>query len=523
MGKGKLIVRGTMVIFVFTLLSRVLGLGREAAIAYRFGATGMTDAFMLAFTIPNFFYKVVGMTLATVIVPIFADYSAQGRRDEGWRVLSLVINAVLAVMGVMVLVGVVGAPYITDVLGGGFTPEIRQLATGLTAAIMPSVLFMSLAGVLGGILNGNDIFWAPALGPALMNIVMITSALVVCLRFGIYGLAVGTVVGACLYAMVQIPALRRTGFVYSLALSYRDPAVRRVVSAMWPVLLTSGIIHVYAMIDLRFGSGLTAGSITALNYARKLINLPQALFVTAVTTAIFPTLSRLVVEGKKAEMSLILQKGVRAILLPAIPGAMGLLVLRVPVVTLLFQRGAFDSKATIMTADALRYFTLALVGLCLHLPLTRGFFALGDLKTPFWAALLSIGMKAVLSSLFIGPLQHSGLALATSLTIFLNAIALAGILQYRVPGLFDRAFMQFVGVTLFLTGVMGSVVFGVDGLLALYCGDAWWGLALRVGLDIAVGALVFVIGGVILRLDEVQLLGREIRKLRKTKFNSTNV
>ncbi len=354
-----MIARATVVILALTLLSRFLGLGREMAIAYRFGATGTTDAFLVAFLIPYTFYGVVGMALATVIVPLFAEYAAQGRREEAWRVMSLVVNAVLVVLGGLALLGVAGAPLIAWVLGAGFPEETLQLATVLTAVLMPSIVFMTLAGVFGGILNANNIFGPPAFGPAAMNLAIISAALVGSVMFGVYALAVGALAGAVLFALVQWPALRHVGFRYSRTLSFREPAVRRVVGLMWPVVLTSGIGSLYLMIDWRLASGLAEGSIAALNYANKLMQLPQGLFVTAVATAIFPTLSRLAAESRLAELAGALRRGMKVILLLAVPGAVGLLVLREPVVALLFERGAFDARATAMTAGGALVFGAA--------------------------------------------------------------------------------------------------------------------------------------------------------------------
>ncbi|MDI6630859.1 MAG: murein biosynthesis integral membrane protein MurJ [Bacillota bacterium] len=503
MSTGRIVARATVLILALSLLSRLLGLGREMAIAYGFGTTGTADAFFVAYTIPYVFYGVVGVALTTVIVPVFADYAAAGRREEAWRVLSLVINVSFAVMAVLALLGAAGSPFIARTLGAGFPPETMELAADLTAVMMPAIIFMTIAGIFAGILNANQVFGPPALGPATMNVMIIAGALVGAGWWGVYGLAAGAVAGATAFALVQLPALRYVGFRYSLSFDLRHPEVRRVVALMLPVILASGIMQLYTLIDWRLASGLAEGSIAALNYANKLMNLPQGLFVTAVTTAIFPTLSRLIAEERRADMAAALQRAVKVVLLLGIPGAVGLILLREPIVTLLFERGAFDARATGMTASALLFYAVGLAGLCLNLPLTRGFFAMKDTRTPLLIAGFTVVVKLALSLMLVRVLQHAGLALATSLTVLLNMFILSLLLRRRLPELFDRAFFRFVAGTAAAAAVMGVGVFMLDAFLAARLAAGSLALMVRVGLDIAAGALLFGAAGLVLRLDEL--------------------
>jgi putative peptidoglycan lipid II flippase len=503
MSAGNAIARATVLILALSLLSRFLGLGREMAIAYGFGTGGTSDAFFVAYIIPYIFYGVIGMALTTVIVPVFAEYEAGGRRDEAWRVFSLVTNTVFLAMAALALLGVAGAPFIAGTLGAGFKPETLQLATRLTAVMMPAIVFMTVAGVFAGILNANKVFGPPAFGPAAQNFTIIAGALIGGKIWGIYGLAGGAVAGAVVLGLVQLPALRYVGFKYYFHMDMKHPEVRRVAVLLLPVILMSGIMQVYTLVDWRLASGLAAGSISALNYANKLMNLPQGLFVTAVATAIFPTLSQLIAENRQGEMARVLQRAMKVILLLGVPGAIGLMVLREPVVTMLFQRGAFDAQSTSMTAGALLFYAIGLAGLCLNLPLIRGFFAMHDTRTPFIISAATLVVKIMLSLVLVRFLQHAGLALATSLTVILNMFIFALILRRRLPGLFDRPFFNFASRVLVSAGLMGFAVYGLDGLLAVRLPGSGLALIARVGTDIIMGAAVFVAAGLILRLDEL--------------------
>ncbi|MEW6447729.1 MAG: murein biosynthesis integral membrane protein MurJ [Bacillota bacterium] len=515
MSNGGVIARAAIVVLALSLLSKLLGVGREAAIAHGFGTTWKADAFYVAYIIPYIFYGVVGAALTSVIVPVHAEYMANGRREEAWRVLSLVINVTSGVMTLLAVLGVVFAPLLARALGAGFEPGPMQLAARLTAVMMPAVVFMSLAGVFTGILNANNVFGPSAFGPASMNIMIILGALAGAKFLGVYGLAAGVVAGAISFALVQLPALRFVGFRYSLCFSVRHPEVQRIAVLMIPVLLASGIMQVYTLIDYRLASGLAEGSIAALSYANKLVNLPQGLFVLAVTTAVFPTLSRLFAEEKRAEMAATLRRAIKMILLLGIPGAVGLIILREPIVALILERGAFDERSTVITANALLYYALGLAGLCVNLPLTRGFFAMKDTRTPLYISVASVGVKLIFSLALVRFLQHCGLALATSLAILTNMFVLAWLLERRITGLFDRTFFGFTGGVCLSAVVMGFAVYLLDGWLGTLLGGKGLMLLFRVGLDVAAGALVFAAAGLVLRLDELVYVLQRLRGFRQ--------
>ncbi|MEW6459408.1 MAG: murein biosynthesis integral membrane protein MurJ [Bacillota bacterium] len=504
MSTGQVVARATIVVMIMLALSRVLGLGREAAIAHQFGATHATDAYLVAYTIPNIFYAVAGIALATVIVPVFTEYVTRGRREEAWRLCSLVTNALILFTVVGSLIGMILAPAVVGVLGKGFAPETFRLSVQLMMIMLPSIVFFSLAGLFTGMLNANNVFGVPAFAPAAMNIVIIFGALFLGNYYGVYGLAAGVVGGAAAMALIQVPVLRRAGFRYRFELNLRHPEVKRVLYLMLPLTLGLSVNQVYLMIDWVLASGLAEGSIAALNYANKLIQLPQSLFVLAVSTAIFPTLSRHIAEGHPAEMARTLSRGVKVVLLLTVPAVAGLVLLRVPVVTLLFERGAFDERATAMTAAALLFFAIGLVGHCLVMLISRGFFAMQDMRTPVVVTIGTLTVKGGASLLLVGPMAHAGLALATSVTALLNAVLLIFLLQRRLRGgLITADLVRFLVGVLVATGVMGLAVVLADAVLAGLFPAGGLGLLARVGLVIMTGTIVYFFAGILIRLDEL--------------------
>lgn len=512
------IARATILLLALALLSRVLGLVREMVIAWRFGASAETDAFFVAFSLPYAFYAVVGGSLTAVIVPLLAEYEARGQHEEAMRTASLVINTVILAIGVLAMLGMIGAPQIAWLLGGGFDAPTLQRAAQFTTLMMPSIIFMSVAGVLAGILNHRHVFGPPAFGPVTMNVIIILGAVVGGAWAGIEGLVAGTVLGAIAFMAVQLPALRRAGFRHRWTFSLKDPAVKRIAGMLWPVILVSGLGFFYTVIDFRLASGLAEGSVTALNYATKLIQLPQGLFVMAVTTAIFPSLSKLAANARPEEMAALLRKGLRIILLLAVPATAGFVVIGQLLIELLFQRGAFGPEATNMTSSALFFLSIGLVGFCLNLPLIRCFHALSDRRTPLLVGMISVTIKLMLSLVFVETMQHSGLALATSLTISLNVVVLAVLLQRRLPNLYDDTFLLFVRNIAIVACVTGGVVYVFDGYLIALAGQAGVVTVLRLLADILVGIIVFTLGTYIARVNEVGSLLSRMVMVAKTVF-----
>lgn len=522
MSTGQVVARATIIVMIMSGLSRLLGLGRETAIAHQFGATSATDAYLVAYTIPNIFYGVAGLALATVIVPIFAEYVAKGRRDEAWRLCSLVTNALVVFTVAAALVGMLAAPLIVGLLGQGFPPETFNLAVQLTIFMLPSIVFFSLAGLFMGILNANNIFGIPAFGSAAMNIVIIFGALVLGRFYGVYGLAAGALGGALTMALIQIPVLRRAGFRYHFIFDFRHPEVKRVLALVFPLTLGLSVNQIYLMVDWVLASGLAEGSIAALNYANKLIQLPQSLFVLAISTAIFPTLSKQIAENKPAEMAATLRRGIKVVLMLTIPAGAGILILREPIVTLLFQRGAFDARATEMTAAALLFFSIGLIGLCMVMILSRGFFAMQDTRTPVVITLSTLVVKFGASLALMGYFAHAGLALGTSITALLNMVILAYLLHRRLPVL-TADLLRFLGGVIAAAAVMVLVVHFTDAFLAGVFAGSGMALLIRIILDIIVGALMFFVAGFLLRLDELINVARFGRSVLGAKLYAFRV
>lgn len=515
---GKSVTRAAIVIMVMNLISKVLGFGRETVIAKQFGATSFTDAYLVAYTIPYFLQMVLGMALVSAIVPVVTKYIVQGSEKEAWRISSITLNWTVLFMTVFTIIGVIGARVLVYVTAYGFDEATAGLATEMTIIMFPSVIFMCAGMLITGILNAKKYFAVPAFVPGFTSLVIIISVLFLG-KYGIHYLAWGTLVGMTGAMIIQIPVLKKVGFRYYWDWNLRHPEVKKIFAYILPIFLGTAVNQLYLAINRYFASALSEGSISSLNYASKLMNLPLGIFVLAVSSAIFPTLSEQAVQGDRDLLGTTMVRGLKMVLLITLPAAAGLIALRVPIVKLLFERGAFDALATQMTADALLYFCLGMFAMAVNMIITRAYYAVGDVKTPLIIGMLSIGVNIFVSIVLLRYMNHSGLALANTLASIFTAIFMYISLKRHLPRLYAKKLLTSGGKSIIasvLTGLSASVtfIFLEDKFLTVYAKDTKI-LLFKVAVSIFVGVIVYGLSVLILREEETIGFVHRVLKVRK--------
>jgi putative peptidoglycan lipid II flippase len=454
---------------------------------------------------------VAGGALGSAFIPTFTAYLEQARREEAWRIASGVVNAIALIMIVLAgLAALFARPIVAGVLAPNFEPEKQALAASLMRIMMLSPVIFSISGLMMGILNAHQRFLLPALAPALYNLGIIGGAIFLSPSMGIYGLAWGVVIGALLHLLVQVPGLLALKMPYRPVLDVRHPGVREVARLMGPRVLGLAIVQVNFWVNTALASGMVEGSIAALSRAWVIMLLPQGIIAQSVANAVFPTFSIHAARGERDQLRGTLGQVLRMVLFLAIPASVGLIALRVPLVRLLFERGAFTPDDTQATAWALLFFALGLVAHSLVEIVTRAFYALHDTRTPVLvgaaAMLLNVALSLTLirvmggaESLVRGP--FAGLALANSIATTLEGIALVALIRPRVGGLEGRR----LAVGMLKAGAasagMGAALWAllpvIEGL-GQYLGPL---------VGIAAGGAVFGVLAVLLRSEEVRLIG----------------
>ncbi len=492
------------IIAAASLCSKILGFFRETALAAVFGATKATDAYLVASIIPWMLFSVASSALTTTLIPVFTRRLHDAGAEAGDRFINTLINFVLLFCLVMVLLGVVFAPLLVRIVAPGFQGETARLTVELTRILLPMMIFLGLAAVLTGYLQARQRFTWPALVGIPFNIIMILAIILGGRAWGIAAAAAGTVLATVSQLFTMAPGLK--GFRYRLLLDWQDPGLRKLGRLIIPILLATGAGQLGLVVDRMLASGLAEGSISALNFGSRLTQLPLGIFIMAVTTVLYPTFSQFAAEGDLGGLRRALVAGVRVSLFLTIPMAVGLIVLREPIVRVLFERGAFDSRATSMTAYAVLFFSLGLVPMALREVISRIYFSLQDTITPMLLGLGAVAVNIGLNFLLVRPLAHGGLALATSLASFFAVVLLFSCLRRRLGGLGGREMWDCCWRVALAAALMGC---GVSGFYRMAAGlAAGRGFLADAGLllvSICLGVVLYALGVVLLRLPETGL------------------
>ena len=471
------IARNVLIVAASFGLAAAAGLFRNAVIAASFGIGAQLDAYYAAFKLPDLLFTIVaGGALATAFIPVFADYATTADRKEGctsrqaaWRFTAAILNWVVLIVTSLALLAALLAPLVVRTfIAPGFDP-FQQAET---AAVMRIVLFSTVifgaSAVLGSALNGLKHFLLPALAPAVYPLGIAAGALWLSPTMGVRGMAIGAVIGSALHLAIKIPALVKYGFRWSPVLHLGDGSLRRVVILMGPRVLDLGVFHLTLLATTNLASRLESGSVSALEWGWDAMQLPETIIGTAFGLVAFPTLAELAARGDREELRRTLGESLRIVLALAVPAAAGLVLLGRPLLALLYQRGEFDAAATEGVYQALRMYALGLAGhSCLELA-ARAYFAEKDTITPLLLASASAVLNILLGVILMGTLGHAGLALANSIAITLEVLALLFILSNRWGGVEGRETAVQLARVLGATAIMALAVLGVSAVSKSY-------------------------------------------------------
>ena len=476
-----------------TLLSRILGFVRDTVIARVFGAGLATDAFFVAFKIPNFLRRLFAEgAFSQAFVPILAEYKSRRGEDE-WRDLIDYVSGVLALaLFVVTLLGVLAAPYIIYVSAPGFAkdPAKFNLTVDLLRITFPYILFISLTALAGGILNTFSRFAVPAFTPVLLNLSFIVFTLWLTPYFDppAKALAWAVFTGGVLQLAFQAPFLLRLRALPRFKLNFRHEGMRRVLRQMVPALFGVSVGQISLLLNVIFASFLATGSVSWLYYADRLMEFPAGMLGVALGTILLPSLSKHYADQSSAAYSALLDWGLRLTFLLAAPAAVGLALLAMPLITTLFMYGAFSVADAVATRAALVAYSIGLLGLILVKVLAPAFYARQDIRTPVKIAVVTLVITQVMNFAFIGPLQHAGLALATGLGSCLNAGLLYYLLHQRAIHMPQPGWAMFLLKLLLAVGAMGVLLWGIAGDATLWLSLQVWGRVARLAWVVALGA-----------------------------------
>ena len=412
-----------------TLASRILGFVRDAVVAQVFGADPVTDAFLVAFRIPNILRRLLAEgALSTAVIPVFTDYAMTRSRDELLRMLRAVLGAALIVLGLTSALGVVGAPWILTVIAPGFAADPGQfgLAVTLTRFMFPYLLLVGLAAFAMGVLNSQGRFFAAALGPAMLNVGMIAAVLALAHQIEppVLSLALGVLLGGIGQLLVQVPDLRRLGLLATPSGELRHPALGRIARLLLPAVFGLAAVQVMVFVNTLLASLLPVGSISFLYYADRVMEFPLGIFGIALASASLPAMARQAAAGDTRGVAGTLNFALRLAVYVSVPATVGLVLLSTPITRVLFQRGRFGPEDTAATAIALIWYAVGLVGFAGARIAAQAFYAVARPGVAVRLGALAIAVNLLAAVILMHPMGHGGLALASSIGAYVNLFGL---------------------------------------------------------------------------------------------------
>jgi putative peptidoglycan lipid II flippase len=507
-------VRSAGLIGIATMASRLLGVAREMALAWVFGAGTQMDAFNVAFRIPNLVRDLFAEgAMSAAFVPTFTRTLASRGKPAAWRLGNLVLNALLLVTGTLVVLGIVFAEPITHAIAGdefSAIPGKLELTTQLTRIMLPFLTTVAIAVALMGMLNSLHRFFLPALSPAMFNVATIFCAVAVVPLMPLVGLppiagiAIGTLLGGLGQIVLQWPSLHREGFRYSPVLDFRDPELSEVLRLMIPGTLGLAAVQINVFVNTYLATTQPEGSVSWLGYAFRLMYLPIGLFGVSIATAALPTIARQAGEADKAAIRGTVSRGLRLMLSLNVPATVGLIVLARPIVELIYERGRFGPGDSAATAAALMFYAPGLLGYSAVKIASPTFYSLKDSRTPVIVSVLSVAANLALNLWLVQVLSFRGLALGTAIAAVLNAVILLALLSQRLGGLDGRRLAISATKISVASALMGAAVwFGAAWLETAVPGSALSIRAIRVFTSIAAGVIVLIIAARALRIEEL--------------------
>jgi putative peptidoglycan lipid II flippase len=503
------LVRSAGILMTAFFFNKILAIGRQIIIAGTFGTSAEYDAFVAAFRLPDILFMLIaGGAMGTAFIPILSRRITMRDSDDpdGWQLTSAVLNTLLlTAIVVSTLLAIFAMPLVQWLVAPGFSPEYQRLTANLMQLTLLSTIVFSISSLVGAVLHTRQHFILPAIAPLLYNGGIIVGALFLVEPFGVYGLIWGAVLGSVAHLLIQLPGLFYYGVRYTAVLRWNDPDLRQILRLMGPRVLNIVVIQINFVVIFNLASRLGEGGVSALDYGWDLMQMPQTIIGSAIGIVLFPTLSELAARNDIPLLRQTLAQALRIILALAVPATIGLITLGYPVVQLLFERGEFGPDSTAAVFQSLAFWAVALVAHSALEVVNRVFYAQKDTITPLLSSVVSMFINLGLAILLVQPLRAGGLALSNGLAVTVEVLIMLVIAQRRLGGIQAKDLVNTLTRSLLAALAMGGAIVAFTTVVT--------GLhpALTVGVGGLLGVGVYLVTGLLFRLEEVQYLFRVLR------------
>lgn len=499
------VAKATIYLMIATIISKILGFGREIVLAYAYGAGMYSDAYIAAMNIPIVIFSIIGTTLGTILIPMYFEVSNELGEHSALNFINNVFNIVIIICVSMGVLGFVFAEQLVKIFATGFPKQTLLLAVDFTRVTMIGVVFTGLSYIMTGYLQIKNNFTIPGLVTIPRNIIIIIF-IIFSSKYNPYIMIWGTVVGLLAEFLFQLPFAKKAGYKYKPYINIKDKYIKKAVLLIGPVLIGVAVNQVNAMVDRNLASGLAEGSMAALNYANKLNGFVIGLFIASIAVVIYPILSQLSVEDDNKKFINSVAQSINSVILLVIPISVGAIVLSTPIVKLLFQRGEFDYRATSMTATALGMYSIGMVAFGLRDILNRVFYSLQDTKTPMINGIISMVLNIILNVVLVKYLGLSGLALATSISAIFCIFLLFRSLKNKIEYFGQERIKITTFKSLIAALVMGIITYLSYNTINEILVSGFIRDVISLFGSICIGGIVYIMLLFILKVEEISLV-----------------
>lgn len=491
---------------IITIVSKFVGFGRDIVLSYYYGATSITDAYLVSLTIPSVIFSFIGTAITTGYIPMFSKIESLEGTERGNRFNNNLINMLLLFCTALVVLGTVFSGPLVHLFASGFEGEVFHLATRFTRIGLLAIYFTGILSIFTGFLQIKGNFAIPALIGFPLNVIMILS-IIISAKSNVTILALGVVLASLSQVLLVLPFAYKNGYRYCWTIDFKDEHIRTMVYLALPLIIGVSVNHVNVLVDKTLASRIAEGGISALNYAYRLNGFLETVFVASITTALYPAMSKMVVEDNIDGLKKSVSEAISTINLLVIPATVGALLFAKPIVNLLFGRGMFDEKALALTSSAFLYYSVGMIGYGLRLVLMRVFYAMQDTKTPAINAAIGVGLNIVLNIILSKYMGIGGLALATSISAIIVVIMLFVNLRKKIGAMGIKTMsLSFIKI------VVASLVMGIVARLGYFAFGLKLSPNLSLILSIALGAGFYFILIYFSEIPEVDALISSVKR-----------
>lgn len=449
----------TTLISIGSIFSKIFGFIREVAIAAFFGASYFVDAYLVASMIPKLLFGIISEAITTTIIPLIIEYKIKLGQKSVAELINSITTIMVLVSVLIILIAEFFAHYLVNFIAPGFDKEALEITIKMTRAMLPIIIFLGLSGLAAGMLQSQKRFLFPSFVGIPSNISIILFLFILAKSWGIMALAVGTVAGIFAQWLFLSYDIRKLEFRFKPQINLKHPGLKKMGLLILPVIIGKGAADINLLVDRMLASSLVEGSIAALNFSTRIYLLLDTILAISLAKAMFPEFSELVVVNDMKGYVNSLKRSLIGLLMIILPFSVGLIILREPVIRLVYERGAFGVTATTLTAFALLFYTLGLPALSLRQVVLRAYYALQDTKTPMIIGVLTVVLNIILNLILIRYLAHGGLALATSIATTTSFLLLIWLLRKKIGNIGGKL-MIISGTKMLVASLfMGVVVY----------------------------------------------------------------